>query len=206
MEDHHIDELLERYLHLLHEYTTLRDQLNNLQAGIYQNIARANFAAERGMRFGPDHYDERMQATRRAAIATTGDQDVPVFTITTSDANPESKSSPRASDGREKEDTVNDGAQDIKPEDEEKEARSSSKKMKGRDPLRWFGLLTPMPLRQAQAQSIEAVERVVPKLVSVNAQMAQIEIEVRRARKRRAKAEAAAKKGQEVSAGTEITA
>lgn len=64
-----------------------------------------------------------------------------------------------------------------------------------------------MALRQAQAQSIDAVEQVIPKLISVNAQMAQIEIEVRRARKKRAKAEAAAaKKEQEVSVSTEITA
>ncbi|KAI0841593.1 hypothetical protein F5Y06DRAFT_293293 [Hypoxylon sp. FL0890] len=188
METHTIDELLERYLRLLHEYTALRDQLNNLQACMYQNIARANFAAERGMRFGPDHYDERMQAIRRVTVATSDDdQDVPIFTITPGDANTESKSSPQASS-------------------EEKETNPSSKTMKEKDPLRWFGLLTPMALRQAQAQSIEAVEQVIPKLVSVNAQMAQVEIEVRRARKKRAKAEAAAKEEQEVSVGTEITA
>ena len=57
------------------------------------------------------------------------------------------------------------------------------------DPLRWFGILTPLPLRQAQGQAIRAVEEVIPRLASVSAEMARVELEVRRARKRRAKAE-----------------
>ncbi len=40
---------------------------------------------------------------------------------------------------------------------------------KARDPLRWFGLLTPMPLKQAQNQAVQAVEEIIPRLVSVNA-------------------------------------
>ncbi|KAI1212424.1 uncharacterized protein F4807DRAFT_416065 [Annulohypoxylon truncatum] len=198
MEADHIDKLLERYLHLLHEYTALRDQLSSLQTGIYQNIARANFAAERGLRFGQDHYDERMQASRRVAITPEDDgqeSSVPIFTITSESKDPE------------KEAAVDDDARNVAEEGEKKEADASSAKMRRRDPLRWFGLLTPMALRQAQAQSIEAVEQVIPKLVSVNAEMAQVEIEVRRARKKRAKAEAAAaKKEQEVGVGTEVAA
>jgi hypothetical protein len=71
-----------------------------------------------------------------------------------------------------------------------KEARNSpptTPTKKPKDPLRWFGLLTPMPLRKAQTQSIRAVEHVIPRLASVSAEMAEVEIEVRRARKRRAK-------------------
>ena len=60
----HIDALLERYLGLLDEYTQLRKSLSQIQSNVYQNIARANFAGERGMRYGQDHYDERMQAIR----------------------------------------------------------------------------------------------------------------------------------------------
>ncbi|KAI2779006.1 hypothetical protein F4815DRAFT_222868 [Daldinia loculata] len=200
MEVDHIDKLLERYLHLLHEYTTLREQLSSLQTGIYQNIARANFAAERGMRFGQDYYDERMQASRKVAITLGGDQDVPAFAVTAGSTEAGLAQS-------EKRAITDDGTRDASKEKEE-EARESQKGQQ-KDPLRWFGLLTPMPLRQAQAQSIQAIEQVIPKLVSVDAQMAQVEIEVRRARKKRAKAEAAAvKQEQEVSAGAgaEITA
>ncbi|KAI0115178.1 hypothetical protein F4814DRAFT_309816 [Daldinia grandis] len=217
MEADHIDELLERYLHLLHQYTTLREQLSSLQTGIYQNIARANFAAERGMRFGQDCYDERMQASRKVAITLGGDRDIPAFAVTTGSTEAGLAQSEKAAAGA----AADDGAKDAskegggKGEDEgekkKEEASESRKQLLRKDPLRWFGLLTPMPLRQAQAQSIEAVEQVIPQLASVDAQMAQVEIEVRRARKKRAKAEAAATVKQEqeqeqVSAGAEIAA
>ncbi|KAF3063531.1 hypothetical protein GL218_01128 [Daldinia childiae] len=203
MEVDQIDKLLERYLHLLHQYTTLREQLSSLQTGIYQNIARANFAAERGMRFGQDYYDERMQASRKVAIILGGDQDVPAFAVAAGSTEAGLTQSEQGA-------AADDGTKDASKEKKEKEEEEARELRKGqrKDPLRWFGLLTPMPLRQAQAQSIEAIERVIPKLVSVNAQMTQVEIEVRRARKKRAKAEAAAvKQEQEVSAGSgaEIT-
>ncbi|KAI2612510.1 uncharacterized protein GGS25DRAFT_122363 [Hypoxylon fragiforme] len=231
METDHIDKLLERYLHLLHQYTALRGQLSNLQTGMYQNIARANFAAERGMRFGQDHYDERMQATRRITVEPTssddggssgggGDQKTVtsgLFTFTVK------KGAAEDPEARSPEDPPTHATQ---PSDTEKaagndnaipgfsgkeglgkqagpssssslprdtkEKKQQKQKQKQKDPIRWFGLLTPLALRQAQAQSIEAVETVIPALVAVGAEMAQVEIEVRRARKRRAKAEATA--------------
>ena len=173
-----IDTLLERYLTLVHEYTELRAQLNALQVGMYQNIARANFAAERGMRYGQDFYDQRMQASRRVEIETP---DLNAFAV--------KRIGTKASLSQEPKPDAEEGAADGKDEES-----STASVAKLKDPLRWFGLLTPMPLRQAQVQSVQAIEEVIPKLVSVNAEMAQVEIEVRRARKRRAKAEAAEKK------------
>ncbi|RYP47411.1 hypothetical protein DL768_006526 [Monosporascus sp. mg162] len=234
-----VDALLERYLHLLHEYTALREQLNALQAGMYRDIARANFTAERGMRYGSDHYDERMRASRRVAITTVtttaADDDANAPPSTTSfetitweeeeepDATPptpdpapsvslppETAAGASSSDGgafEAEEEVKDDGAgaaeDTAKPHHPEKR-----KEMRRRDPLRWFGLLTPMALRQAQAQSIRAVEQVIPRLVSVNAEMARVEIEVRRARKKRAKAEIAAsrKEHEESLRSEEITA
>ncbi|KAI0902474.1 hypothetical protein F4806DRAFT_490947 [Annulohypoxylon nitens] len=207
MEVDHIDNLLERYLHLLHKYTTLRDQLSSLQTGMYQNIARANFAAERGLRFGQDHYDERMQASRTVLITKDEGQESPVpkFAI---EAEPKESRKEAASNGDGAEEVVAEGGGEKKEADVvDADVDVSPPKIQRKDPLRWFGLLTPMALRQAQAQSIEAVEQVIPRLASVNAEMAQVEIEVRRARKKRAKAEAAAaKKEQEalVGVGTEV--
>ncbi|XXH05130.1 Serine/threonine-protein kinase tel1 [Hypoxylon texense] len=214
MEADHIDKLLERYLHLLHEYTSLREQLSSLQTAMYQNIARANFAAERGVRFGQDYYDERMQASRRVAITITDDggQDVPVFTVAAA-AGGRQMSRSKTEKGVAAEDENTPSVDDQEEEEEKREDTSSTKKntkkqqqqqqqqQQQKDPLRWFGLLTPLPLRQAQAQSVEAVEQAVPQLVSVSAQMAQVEIEIRRARKRRAKAEAAAAKEEEGEKG-----
>ena len=69
------------------------------------------------------------------------------------------------------------------PEDSEKTKRAP------KDPLRMFGLLTPPSLRLAQAESIKSVEEVVPKLVSIDAEMKEVEIRIKRARKWKAKAQ-----------------
>jgi len=74
-------------------------------------------------------------------------------------------------------------------------SKQSPSKPKSNDPIRWFGILTPLPLRQAQAHAIQAVEELIPKLASVSAEMAAVELAVRRARKKRTKAEK--KKGKE---------
>jgi len=168
MDSDRIDSLLERYLSLLDEYTTLRESLSKTQTTLYQNLARANFSAERGVRYGPDYYDDRMQASRTLSVSTSDDNS-----------------------GRPRFDIVQ------SPEEKEEEASKSdepttkSQQSKSRDPLRWFGILAPMPLRQAQAQAVIAVETVIPRLVTVDAEMKELEIQIRRARKKRAKAEAA---------------
>ncbi|KAI9167382.1 Coiled-coil domain-containing protein [Paramyrothecium foliicola] len=186
MSQAHIDELLVQYLALLDEYTKLRQELSKLQASVYQDIARANFSAERGLRYGQDHYDDRMQALRRLEI-TAGEADVPAFVIAKVD------STGPAGPAEERSEPAKEGA-DEKPQEGEKDAAGETKAPKQRNPLHWFGLLAPMPLRNAQAHSIEAVERVIPRLASLSAEMLNLEIEVGRARKRRAKAEAAARK------------
>ncbi|EOO02217.1 hypothetical protein UCRPA7_2213 [Phaeoacremonium minimum UCRPA7] len=174
-----IDLLLERYLTLVDEYTKLRSKLNQLQVDIYQNIARANYSAERGIRYGPDLYDERMQAVRQLNIAV-GEDNVPSFEIGLSQAE------------------VTD---DVKSDSQSNDDGQEKPTQKPKDPLRWFGVLTPMPLRVAQKEAIEAVEDIVPKLVSINAEMIEVEIQVRRQKKRRAKTEAIAMKqrGEEVT-------
>lgn len=196
-----IDTLLEQYLSLLDEYTTLRTELGQLQTSMFQHLARANFSAERGMRYGPDFYDERMQATRRVKTSLEGD--VPVFKVATCDelsssatGNPPSGlvSDPPADAAAETETGKSNEAMYTSEEDKVKEKGEEAKKQRPKDPLRWFGLLTPLALRQTQGCAIEAVEQVIPKLLSVNAAMQDVEIQVRRARKKRAKAEAAAAK------------
>lgn len=182
MSQEHIDELLVRYLGLLDEYTALRQELSKVQASVYQNIARANFSAERGLRYGQDHYDERMQATRRLEL-TVDEAGGSVFKISDTTAVEKTTQDDGDSEDKEKEE---------KPEGDKPD---KAKATKHRNPLHWFGLFAPMPLRNAQSQSIDVVERVIPRLLSVNAEMQSLEIEVGRARKRRAKADAAQKKG-----------
>ncbi|KAL7798638.1 hypothetical protein V8C43DRAFT_275907 [Trichoderma afarasin] len=206
MEQQHIDSLLERYLNLIDEYSRLREELSKLQAGVFQNIARANFTGERGMRYGQDHYDERMRALRVLDITPGGD-DVPIFAIKSlnspvdDEGQKEDEKREDGSDGDKADTTAAQENPEANPEDEqspedqgeekEKEEEIKTKKATN-NPLRWFGILAPAPLRTAQTLSIQAVEQVIPRLISVNAEMEHVEIEIRRARKKRAKAAAAA--------------
>ncbi|EFQ28503.1 hypothetical protein CGRA01v4_07309 [Colletotrichum graminicola] len=217
METDHIDSLLERYLVLLDKYTVLRERLGKAQAGMYQNIARANFSAERGIRYGPDYYDERMQALRVLDVSADG-RGVPRFEIVKSadavtlskTAAVEAEAETREARGQEDKGRVPGGV-DEAPHDEsdttsadggkgetqaEEDVRTKKHRKTSKDPLRWFGILAPLPLRQAQMLSVQAVQDIIPQLASVDAEMKDVEIEVRRARKRRAKAEAALKKSE----------
>lgn len=219
-----IDSLLERYLGLLDEYTTLRARLSQLQTGMFQHLARANFSAERGMRYGPDFYDERMQALRQVSISTTGGG-LPIFTVSHSsrtrgddDDDPSSQNPP--SDGvspaeEEKKAAAAEEAAGEKPvpagDDKADSEAGPKKQIAARDPLRWFGVLTPLSLRQTQACAAEAVDEVIPRLASLSAEMQDLEIQVRRARKKRAKERAAAarqqhEQQQQAVAGEELAA
>ena len=187
---------------------------------VFQNLSRANFSAERGIRYGADFYDARMQATRICRIS------VPAVYSGTADAslaqqkhgehvvegNVERDMAASLEDGdagglKEKEglESIKKGSMteslgtacfvvDAAPSNGEKQDASVEEKEEGkrvaRDPLRMFGLLTPSALKEAQRGSIKVVEGVVSKLVTIDAEMKQAEIRIRRARKWKAKAEA----------------
>ncbi|KAH0443338.1 hypothetical protein CcaCcLH18_01019 [Colletotrichum camelliae] len=202
METNHVDQLLERFLILLDEYTVLRELLSKTQAGMYQNIARANFSAERGVRYGPDYYDERMQASRILSISADS-KGVPRFELVKPTEDVTNRGTQEAPVGERKPDGQDEApADEVEPTEKANGATKATKK-KSTDPIRWFGILAPLPLRQAQTLSVKAVQDVIPRLVSVQAEMKHVEIEVRRAQKKRAKAEAAQKKIDEAAASRE---
>lgn len=185
-----IDILLERYLGLLDDYVSLQAKLSELHSVLFQNLAKANFLAQRGVRYGQDYYDGRMQAIRSIAFSDTASPASPVFTVTTHGPG---STAPAKAEQTEEVEVENQGeAQDEEEaetrQDDEGEKPESRQKHSG-DPLRWFGILTPMPLRQAQKLAVESVEDVIPRLATLSTQMADIELQVRRARKKRAKAE-----------------
>ena len=201
-----IDALLERYLALLDEYATLRARLSQLQTGMFQHLARANFSAERGMRYGPDFYDERMQALRQVSISN--EAGLPIFTVSHSSraggVDDDSRQNPPPDPPRPAEEggeaAAAEGAPPSEPvpaTDDKAESEAGPKKQNARDPLRWFGVLTPLSLRQTQACAAEAVDQVIPRLASLSAEMQNLEIQVRRARKKRAKERAAAARQQQ---------
>ncbi|KAM0740259.1 hypothetical protein ACQRIT_005443 [Beauveria bassiana] len=168
--DRTIDELLERYLDLLDQHATLRASLAATQQDTLHSLARANFSAPRGARYGPDQYDARMQASRRVVIAGEDKSAPPTFTVTEEDDAVVGSTREGGGGGGGEEGAGKDAAA----------ARD--------DPIRWFGVLVPQALRDAQSHARRAVQDVIPRLASVQAEIAHVEIEVRRARKRRAKA------------------
>ncbi|KAL3424990.1 hypothetical protein PVAG01_04272 [Phlyctema vagabunda] len=164
-----IDSLLERYLNLLDTYTNLRSELATLQSSVHQHIARANFSADRGIRYGQDLYDERMQASRACGITVAASS--ATFAVAARGHNAVAdRESHRGT-----------------PAEEARPVESPVKK----DPIRMFGILTPQSLRLAQSEATKMVEAIIPRIISTDAEMKDVEIQIRRARKHKAKAEAA---------------
>jgi len=204
-----IDRLLEHYLTLLHQYDALRSDLSTLQSSIQQDIARANFDAPRGVRYGRDLYDQRVQAARLCRVTARPETGAAVFEIATvgrrdSDRGQGTEGGLQDGvlDGEEKrtdvpkEDAgVQPGKADVDGEAPEEEDAQAARASRSRDPIRMFGILTPRALRRAQGGAVKMVEDIVPRLVSLDAEMKEVEIQVRRARKHRAKAEALEKAG-----------
>lgn len=202
-----IDDLLARYLLLLDQYTALRTTLSAHSSSLFLGLARARFSAQRGAGagghpFGPDNYDMRMQAGRRvrirsatASVAKRDGEDGFVLEVidgrevSGSPSGRETSADARRDDGEH--------PPDEQPQDDGEDTKPAGK-LKSNDPLRWFGILTPAPLREAQKEAAKMVEDVIPRLASLDAEMAAIELSVRRARKKRGKAGAAAARKAEV--------
>ncbi|CAK7563972.1 MAG: hypothetical protein SEPTF4163_001854 [Sporothrix epigloea] len=206
METELIEELLARYLSLLHEYTKLRGQLSTHQSIMFGHLARANFAAERGLRYGPDHFDCRMKALARlettknsqcaemtALFATVRPKEelaVDLAKIEDGDCDSDENNGNEDNDDRRKQ--GREKAEGVAEKERDYSVKKKKKESDGlRDPLQWFGLLTPMALRQTQEEAITIIDSIIPRMASVNAEMTAVEIEVRRARKKRARSLAA---------------
>ncbi|KAL4970019.1 uncharacterized protein BDV14DRAFT_195557 [Aspergillus stella-maris] len=65
-----LDELLEKYLHLLDKHQTLQDELASRLSKGFLSLAHANYTCPPGRRYGADYYDERMKASRRVTLQT----------------------------------------------------------------------------------------------------------------------------------------
>ncbi|EKD17614.1 uncharacterized protein L3040_006736 [Drepanopeziza brunnea f. sp. 'multigermtubi'] len=180
-----IESLLAEYLSLLNTYTTLRAELTTAQSSIYQNLARANFHAERGVRYGQDCYDERaMQpgCTCRVAAEEGGTrQGLALEMVTALHVGV-------ATDASEADDDDDDDDGELKGEERQKGGRERVS-----DPIRMFGFTVPNALRVTQVEARRMVE-LVPQILNVDAKMKEVEIDIRRAKKRRGKLEGESKK------------
>ncbi|KAL8784543.1 MAG: hypothetical protein Q9213_003891 [Squamulea squamosa] len=176
MED--LDDLLERYLDLVHRYDSLHQSMAKDLASGYFSLAQANFSNHNRIRFGQDFYDDRMQASTTFYISPSMDETVDdadierspqdtiyVTTVQTTSKGPETKQTATDEDSR-------------KPQTERSSISSVS------DPLKWFGILVPPTLRASQASFRKVVIETIPVLANLSKEMKSMEIEIRRTRKK----------------------
>ncbi|QDS68065.1 hypothetical protein FKW77_009851 [Venturia effusa] len=175
-----LDDLFEQYLNLLDQYQETRQQLSALLSSGYMSLAQANFSSTSRARYGPDYYDERMQALRKITVGNeTREEDFVVTCNLVPEEQGRLKAKPE-SDTREAE--CEERKEDEKPVKNE-ETTEGKLKIDPRDPIRWFGLLVPPPLRSAQSTFIEIVENKVPRLANLTRQLRSLETEIGRTRK-----------------------
>lgn len=158
-----LDELLEQYLNTLDQYQKAREQLSNHLSSGYMALAQANFNNSAGRRYGQDYYDERMQAQRIMSISGVEglSEDVVQYRCT----------------------KVMDLDATTSSKEEDSSEQVDEAKHKSRDPLRWFGVLVPQPLRTAQASFTTAIEASIPDISNLQQTLRGLEIEIGRTRK-----------------------
>ncbi|KAK5094723.1 hypothetical protein LTR70_003887 [Exophiala xenobiotica] len=184
-----LDALLEQYLHLLHQYTTLREELSNSFSSAFFTLAHAQRASTlgAGRRYGQEYYDDRMKAQRLVKVDNDAPRHGLVWKVSRkvaptrdgADAGPNTEKDNVDLQSREKEDDV---SQEVKgqtkdaPEVEEDSTNEREKQDPAtRDPINWFGILAPSALRQSQSHFTRLVENQIPDLLSIDSNMRRVE-------------------------------
>ncbi|KAL8738050.1 MAG: hypothetical protein Q9181_001118 [Wetmoreana brouardii] len=173
-----LDDLLERYLDLVHQYYTLQQSLAKDFSSGYFSLAQANFSNPNRVRYGQDLYDDRMQALTRFNI----------------DSTPEGKSRTNTAEPSLKEAISVSLLQPTRQKSAAQQAnkdRSTAMAQTEKDPnppisdpLKWFGILVPPALRTSQQTFKTTVTETVPSLANISTEMKSLEIEIRRIRKK----------------------
>jgi hypothetical protein len=170
LEDH-LDELWERYLTLLNQYTKAQDEIKKHLNSAFIALAKAQSRASLGRRYGQDWYDERMKASRKARVLNASVEDAedsvsthlqrlnisaiprgPVVQITHSE---EKKSKPESKEEDSKQQQQQPSPPgtpepESKPNGDEEKKSDQAEESKPTNPLRWFGVLVPPELKRAQ--------------------------------------------------------
>ncbi|KAL8853445.1 MAG: hypothetical protein Q9221_001762 [Calogaya cf. arnoldii] len=173
-----LDDLLGRYLGLVHRYTFLHQSMAKELASGFFSLARANFSNHNRVRYGQDLYDDRMQA------------------LTMFDINPSTDESSNSADiERLLQGTISvtttqqvnrdlESKRSVVDEDATEAPADPDPKLSISDPLNWFGILVPPALRASQRSFRNATTETIPLLANLSNEMKSIEIEIRRTRKR----------------------
>ncbi|KAL5337584.1 hypothetical protein BJX70DRAFT_233288 [Aspergillus crustosus] len=198
-----LDSILEHYLHLLDKHQRIQTELASRLSLGYLFLAHANYSSSAGRWYGADYYDERMKATRRVVLQPSSSQAIKEYKIvsfesaTSSDGEadidlydqlePPSESD-RISVTQElvnKSEDPQDSSIPFEPQppaNTNVQRKTPRKKKRTLDPIRWYGILVPPSLRNAQKSFTEAVEGSLPELASIVVEMRAAEKEISRLR------------------------
>ncbi|KAK6341981.1 hypothetical protein TWF730_001462 [Orbilia blumenaviensis] len=175
-----LDLLIISYLDLFDEYQASRDEISRALSDGFFNLAQANFNAPNRVRYGQDMYDNRMQALRgvridvnEADVTTYNLKDLTVAEVVKSEKSEKPDSAaPSKLDDSDPEPTKEKSSEDAGPENSSpaKSQPSDSEAVLAlanskSDPLRWFGILRPMTLGNAQKNFTQSLPPIM-KLVS----------------------------------------
>ncbi|KAK2785181.1 hypothetical protein FQN53_007923 [Emmonsiellopsis sp. PD_33] len=201
-----LDTLLERYLSLLDEQQRLQEDIGRHFSSGFFSLARANNSCPPGRRYGADYYDERMKAMRKISITPPANQSPPSTTTSPSFTTipppaPEPALAPATPKPTPTEEEIEDttpppspspspspsaspssSSPSPSPSPPDTSTSTSTTPPKPRNPLTWFGILTPAPLRSAQQSFTRAVDGPIPALAGVVSEMRAVEREVGRVR------------------------
>ncbi|GKZ20472.1 hypothetical protein AbraIFM66951_002671 [Aspergillus brasiliensis] len=83
-----LDNLLERYLHLLDQHQKLQAELGSKLSSGFFSLAKANYTCPPGRHYGADYYDERMKATKRVTLQSPTDPAEERYTTETLNSSP----------------------------------------------------------------------------------------------------------------------
>lgn len=189
-----IENLLAEHLGLVDEYDQIRRSFCTLHTSAQQHLARANFTAARGIRYGKDLYDSRMQALRLCRITEDVEKSKLAFAIYMKDIEKEHQNLPLEEKVTKNpvESTYASSPKTASSADNTGEKTKANASSTIPDPIRMFGILIPQSLRWAQGDFIKIVY-LIPRLVEINVELAEIEVKIRRIQKYRAEAKAKAK-------------
>ncbi|KAF8430166.1 hypothetical protein EV426DRAFT_580152 [Tirmania nivea] len=204
-----LDSLILSYLDLIDTYTQLqKDICQNFSEG-YLSIAQANFSSSTRRRYGEDFYDERMKAMEGVDISyeEKDTRNLPTFkprhfllegepveVLEKDNAGQpsglrqrkggkmETVKKPSSEKKSQNETPMTETQPDGEGEEEEKPASPLQTKKDPRDPLKWFGILVPPALKDAQLRFSSALNK-LPDLATVLRNLDWHEEEIRKLEK-----------------------
>lgn len=191
-----LDDLLERYLGLLDEYSQLRTQLSDTFSKGFLNLALAqrNSYQGSGRRYGQDGYDERMKAYRQVCIEqqerivkyydkkdkeqhseTSQSLRFDVVDRTAIESTNQRRISLATTKQALQEDVCGPSQPGKGSAFENSEQGSNEQQKLYRDPLTWYGILVPPALRQSQSNFSDIAQQLVPRLLTTASEMETVE-------------------------------